>query len=354
MKGIPLQAGETPSEVLRDLMRRALERGAADQVLVPSKGPEGSFPWILASDPGHLDLAEPVPPVMSVQGARALASVIGPPESGMILAVMRPCEARAAVELSKLRQFTLDGVLIVTYDCPGALPMALWTSGEVSAPDPGGIDSIRPLCAQCTEFTAHGDLCVVSSGSDHFALPLTDRGREFAADLGLEGEASLDEWAAWKADLSEEREKRGESERSRLREEVGGLSSLTGFFSGCVGCRSCRTVCPVCYCRLCFIDMKDRRSPSSAHIRRSVSAGGVRLVSDTLLFHIGRMAHMNLSCVSCGMCEDACPAGIPVGQLVNMVSRETSSLFDYSAGEDPSEPLPLNTYLTEELHEFED
>lgn len=354
MKGIPLKAGTEAVEVLRDLMRRALESGTVQQVLVPFRGPEGSFPWILASDPGLIDQAEPVPPVMSVQGARALASVIGQPETGLIMAVMRPCEARAAVELSKLRQFGLGGSVIVTFDCPGVMPLDLWASGETRAPDPGNAGSIRPLCGQCTEFTGHGDLCVARSGCDHFALPLTDRGRDLAADLGLEGEADLDEWLSWKSDLSEERENRGAAERSRLRKEAGGLSALAGFFGGCVGCRSCRTVCPVCYCRLCFIDMKDRRSPSSAHIRRSVSAGGARLVSDTLLFHIGRMAHMNLSCVSCGMCEDACPSGIPVGQLVSMVSRETSSLFDYVAGGDPSEPLPLSTYLTEELHEFED
>ncbi len=100
--------------------------------------------------------------------------------------------------------------------------------------------------------------------------------------------------------------------------------------------------------------MKDRRSPASVHLDRSVSAGAARLVSDTLLFHIGRMAHMSLSCVSCGMCEDACPADIPVGRLVSMVGRETAALFDYRAGEDPDEPLPLSTFLTEELHDYED
>ncbi len=77
-------------------------------------------------------------------------------------------------------------------------------------------------------------------------------------------------------------------------------------------------------------------------------------MSNTLLFHIGRMAHMSLSCVSCGMCEDACPSDIPIGRLVSMVSAGTTDIFDYSAGSDPDDPLPLNTFRPEELHEYED
>jgi len=100
--------------------------------------------------------------------------------------------------------------------------------------------------------------------------------------------------------------------------------------------------------------MKDRRSPASEYLERSRNSGAARLMSDTLLFHIGRMAHMSLSCVSCGMCEDACPSDIPIGRLVSMVSDNTTELFDYSAGSNSEDPLPLNTFRLEELHEYED
>jgi len=54
------------------------------------------------------------------------------------------------------------------------------------------------------------------------------------------------------------------------------------------------------------------------------------------------------------MCEDACPQDIPIGRLVSMVSAGTTDVFDYSAGSDPEDPLPLNTFKLEELHEYED
>ncbi|MBN2586726.1 MAG: (Fe-S)-binding protein [Candidatus Fermentibacteraceae bacterium] len=354
MKGIPLETCDSLRHALGWIMRKALQDGVVDHVLVPSRGPEDSFPWILAARPEPLSDAEPIPPVMSVQGARALSSVTGSTSEGAMLAVMRPCEARASIEVAKLRQSDLSSVVVLTMDCPGAVPLARYRDGDIMEPDPEDPESLRPLCRQCTGFTAAGDLCLVRSGENVLAVPLTEGGRRFAAALGLDGEGDLDEWLEWKEGLGKQRERTGEEARQSLKEDTRGLSGLAAVYSGCVGCRSCRTVCPVCYCRLCFIDMKDRRSPAAAHLDRSVSAGAARLVSDTLLFHIGRMAHMSLSCVACGMCEDACPADIPVGRLVSMVGRETAALFDYTAGEDPDEPLPLSTFLTEELHDFED
>lgn len=353
MRGAVMQA-EDLRRALTGFAARVLEEGAVESVLVPSRGPENSYSWILASRPEALKNAEPLPPVMSVQGARALASITPSPAGGRVLAVMRPCEARASMEMAKLQQLDLSNVVLMTMDCPGVVPLSSYRRDPDSAPDPGNPDTLRPLCGQCTGFTASGDLCMVRTGSDIALAALSEKAESLFRTMGMEARRELSEWLAWKEDLLGERKLRDEASRLAVREEVKGLSGLTRFFSGCVSCRSCRTVCPVCYCRLCFIDMKDRRSPASEHLERSRRAGAARLVSDTLLFHIGRMSHMSLSCVSCGMCQDACPADIPVGTLFSMVSRETASLFDYSPGRDSEEPLPMNTFRLEELHEYED
>lgn len=353
MRGAVIQA-EDLRQALTEFAMRSLEEGAVESVLIPSRGPENSFSWILASRPEALENADPLPPVMSVQGARALASFTQSPPRGRILAVMRPCEARASIEIAKLQQLDLSNVVLMTMDCPGVVPLSVYRSNPDTAPDPGNPDTLRPLCGQCTGFTAAGDLCMVRTGSDIALAALTESGDSLSTTMGMQAGRELSEWLEWKENLLAERKLREEASRLAIREEVKGLSGLTRFFSGCVSCRSCRTVCPICYCRLCFIDMKDRRSPASDHLERSRTAGAARLVSDTLLFHIGRMAHMSLSCVSCGMCQDACPADIPVGTLFSMVSRETSSLFDYSPGKDPEEPLPMNTFQLEELHDYED
>ena len=337
-----------------DFLEKALVSGYVSSVLVPSKGPDNTFPWTLVSDVSALAMAEPVPPVMSVQGAKALASFTQSMTEGKLLAVMRPCEARAAVELSKLEQIDLNNIILLTMDCPGAVPLKEYRRNTDIEPDISIPETIRPLCSQCTEFTSAGDLCLALHGGLRAVLPLTPAGQELLDSLGMKAEPDTSAWKEWASSLRTEREAVRTENRNNLKEAYSGLQGLTEVFSGCISCRSCRTVCPICYCRLCFIDMKDRRCPASSHLERSRSSGAARLTSDTLLFHIGRMAHMSLSCVSCGMCEDACPQDIPIGRLVSMVSAGTTDVFDYSAGSDPEDPLPLNTFKLEELHEYED
>jgi len=342
------------NSILKDLLGKALNRSIINSVMVPSRGPGNPFPWTLVSDVSALDRAEPVPPVMSLQGAKALASFTQSMPEEKLLAVLRPCEARAAVELSKLEQIDLRNIILLTMDCPGAVPVKDYGEDGVMKPDINKPETIRPLCRQCTEFTSAGDLCLAMHGGLSTVLPLTDMGRELLDSLGLKVEADTLRWKEWADALRVEREKTRTDSTKTLKEAYDGLQGLVEVFSGCISCRSCRTVCPICYCRLCFIDMKDRRSPASAHLERSRSSGAARLTSNTLLFHIGRMAHMSLSCVSCGMCEDACPSDIPIGRLVSMVSEGTTDIFDYTAGSDPEDPLPLNTFRLEELHEYED
>lgn len=353
MKGALLESGKEIRSLLIDLMKNALSSGAVSSVMIPSRGAENSFPWILAYDVSALDKAEPVPPVMSVQGAKALASFTQSTEKEKMLAVMRPCEARAAIELSKLEQIDLNNIILLTMDCPGAVPLSDFGEDGIMEPDFRKPETIRPLCGQCSSFTSEGDVCLARSGNDRILVPLTEKGQELLDSLGMKAESDTSAWMEWTKDLRKERQKIKTDAEDNLKNAYGGLNGLTEVFSGCIGCRNCRTVCPICYCRLCFIDMKDRRSPASAYLERSSNAGAVKLLSNTLLFHIGRMAHMSLSCVSCGMCEDACPSDIPIGRLVSMVSSNTTDIFDYSAGSNPEDPLPLNTFKLEELHEYE-
>ncbi len=341
-------------DVLLNLMLRALESGVADYVLTPSRGPGGTFPWILVNDVRLLDRAEPFPPVMYVQGAKALASFARSPFGGKVLAVMRPCEARAAVELSKLDQVTMQNVYFLTMDCPGAVPVKSYRNGDFTEPDPGEPESLRPLCRQCTHFTGAGDLFLALHGGPPVFRPVTGSGRELLETLGMETGEDRAEWVEWRDALLRHRKEARKRGMEDMRRSYTGLGGLARLYGGCISCRNCRTVCPICYCRLCFIDMKDRRSPASDHLHRSGERGGDRLPGGTLLFHMGRMAHMSLSCVSCGMCEDACPSDIPVGRMVSMVSEKTAAVFGYEAGRDTEEPLPLNTFEPDELHEYED
>jgi len=89
------------------------------------------------------------------------------------------------------------------------------------------------------------------------------------------------------------------------------------------------------------------------YLTRAKARGVVKLPSDTLFFHIGRMLHMSLSCVSCGMCEDACPMNITVGQIFSLVGDRNQEAFGYVPGRSIDEALPLTTFEQGEFQEVE-
>ena len=89
------------------------------------------------------------------------------------------------------------------------------------------------------------------------------------------------------------------------------------------------------------------------YLKRAEMTGGLRLPPETLLFHIGRMLHMSLSCVSCGACEDACPTSIPVAQVFSWVADRNQKAFEYIPGRSRDEPLSLRVYEEKEFEEVE-
>ncbi len=71
--------------------------------------------------------------------------------------------------------------------------------------------------------------------------------------------------------------------------------------------------------------------------------------SDTLIFHLTRLSHMATSCVGCGMCESACPSGLPVSSLFSLIGSQLQDMFDYVPGKDPEEEAPVSVFKEEEL-----
>jgi len=91
-------------------------------------------------------------------------------------------------------------------------------------------------------------------------------------------------------------------------------------FNRCIRCYGCRDVCPVCFCTICSLEQSD------------VAPTG-KLPPDTS-FHLVRAVHMAGRCVDCGLCEEVCPAGIPLRALYKKVNSLVADLFDYRTGAD--------------------
>ncbi|MCK4263920.1 MAG: coenzyme F420 hydrogenase, partial [Candidatus Aminicenantes bacterium] len=155
------------------------------------------------------------------------------------------------------------------------------------------------------------------------------------------------------SEVQEKKEKIRKEFNLELKEKIEGQKKLTAVFDECINCHNCMRVCPICYCQQCFFDSDSLTLSPETYISRAEKKGALRFPLDTMLFHLGRMSHMVLSCVSCGVCEDACPMSIPVAQIFSLVADQTQKSFDYAPGINKEEPLPLQDFLEDEFHEVE-
>jgi len=361
--GAVLQADGGVPGVIREFVREALRSGRADSVLVPVRVPSGeSFAWILTDDDSVVAGSTPVAPVMPVQGARALRSLsrkgFG---KGKVLAVMRPCEIRAGIELAKLGQVHRENLLLASFDCPGAIPLRDYLSdpeggdrlfgGMLETWEQGG--NVKPVCETCIEFSRVGSdihLC-------HLGLP---GGRVVALSAGAGGDGLLGDTAgdvggelsAWQEEIQAihaSRSKAREAAAAGTLESVRGFEGMQAVFADCIGCHNCQSACPICYCRLCYFDSETAEGAPGAIVETAERRGGISLPPDRIMFHTGRMTHMSLSCVSCGQCSDVCPVEIPVAEVFGSVADRTQKAFDYHAGDESDDALPLRQFRKSEL-----
>ena len=360
-----------PAEGVREgvlvFIKQALDKNCFDAVLIPAKMPgSDSFPYLLIQDESLLENAYPLPPVMSVQGARAISSLTGGGKGKKrIAALVRPCELRATVELFKLGQVDLENVFLISVDCPGALPLTEWAKNPKKTEDEFSqilkgepSESLRPICQICDKFSTTGaeDLHIGTLGVKAGSILLTPnspKGKTILDCIGVSEEADISGWQSQVDTLTAERKEKREQAHKELESRATGLNNLLNTFSKCINCHNCMRVCPICYCQQCFFDSNDMKFAFDDYLERAGVSGGLRLPPETLLFHIGRMLHMSLSCVSCGACEDACPTAIPVAQIFSLIGNKNHEEFDYVPGRNLNEYLPLRKYEEEEFEEVE-
>jgi len=366
-KGAILAAEEGTEKGILNFIKQALSQGCFDAVLIPARVPTGdSFAYFLVQNESFLEGASPLSPIMPVQGARAISSLTrGGKGKKRIAAIMRPCEARATIELAKLGQVDLENMILITVDCPGVIPLSDYFENsekgdEVfkNASQKWNSKPMRPVCRICNKFSACGgeDIHVgtlETSSASILLIPHGAKGKDILNKLGIPLEEDISDWEAKVKRLTEERKKERKQTDEALRADIEGINRLAEAFSACINCHNCMRVCPICYCQQCNFDSNKMKFTFEDYLTRAETRGSLMVPTDTLLFHIGRMLHMSLSCVSCGMCEDACPMAIPVAQIFTLVGDRNQEAFDYVPGRSVAEPLPLTTFEEREFQEVE-
>ena len=357
---------------IRGFLGKLLESGFVTAVLAPKPLPGGKgHVQSLIRAPAMLQDVNPLAPTMAAQSARILSDLTATPFQGRIGAILKPCEMRASVELSKFLQVNLDSVVMIGVDCLGtyevkdyadmaeeqrvACATALidgFGSGEMKSPN-GGV--LRESCRICEYPTpTNADILLGILGCDspeEIAVIVGDRfEKELAEKLLLElkdGEPAGRKDAVEK--LTSRRRRTREEALADMQLQVGSPEALLETFSTCVRCHNCMNVCPICYCKECVFQSQIFQHRSEQFLNWAQRKGAIRMPGDTLMFHLTRLSHMATSCVGCGMCDSACPSGLPVSSLFSLVGKELQEMFDYVPGRDAAEEAPVSVFKEDEL-----
>lgn len=391
-----------PVSSLQDFLKLLLEKGTVEAVLVQQRLPVNNAVMpALVTDPEKLGGADPLAPAFPLNAARMLSRLTRKPLDTPIAAVMRPCEIRAFVELVKLKQGSAGNVILIGVDCLGAYgntdyariaasspavpcsnppenrPAAEGSGHVDSGGTPPGVEStltfhrnilsgkgtvvdgadISPACKSCEHPVAlNADITIGLLGTNIeeslLLISNTEKGGVVLGELGIkEDDEPLDSRQRAVEALVSERLAYRDRMFERTSAAVSDIEKLMSYLGNCVNCYNCRVACPVCYCRECVFTTDVFDHEPVQYLRWAKRKGALKMPTDTVFYHLTRMAHMSAACIGCGQCSNACPNGVPVMELFRTVAHGVQRAFGYSAGASFDEAPPLSVFHEKEFSE---
>jgi len=365
--------GEDVLSSMQGFFKDLLAKGGMSAVLLPQRLPMKNVVMpTLVTDPGRVNGVDPLAPVFPINAAKVLSKLTRRPLDGKVAAVLRPCEIRAFVELVKLKQGRVEDVVLVGVDCLGAYSNVHYPrfsshagtqstlkffEGASSGKETSVEDfDLSPACKAC-EFPVpkNADVLLGFIGvpaREYLLLQAnTPKGEALLSALGL---PAAEETPARRKAIDELVAKRT-AYRDRMFEETSqatsDLQKLTAYLANCVNCYNCRVACPVCYCKECVFVTDVFDHEPSQYLRWAKRKGILKMPTDTVFYHLTRLAHMSTACVGCGQCSNACPNNIPVMEIFRTVAHFTQKAFGYQAGRSVEEEPPLSVFREKEFPE---
>jgi formate dehydrogenase subunit beta len=369
---VKVSEGRT-EEAIIGFLKTLLEKGVVEAMVIPKKLPSGDgFVQTLIRDPEKLNGVCVLSPTMPVQSARVISNLTVKNLEKKVAAVLKACEIRAAVELAKFLQVKLDNLYLIGIDCPGTFEVTDYAKmvqegkggesltkellkgmekGEISSPS--GY-AFRTACQMCEYPVPQADIILKLFGykaDQEIGIEIGDKLGKEIEEKGMlsfsENEPASRSEAVNK--VIAERTKKRDALFQEFKGIIKDLQAFLDRFSTCVRCHNCMVACPICYCKECVFRTAVFEHDGDQFLRWADRKGGIRMPTDTLIFHLIRMSHMVTSCIGCGLCDSACPSRLPVATLFRSVGDRIQKMFQYVPGRDVKETPPVATFKEEEL-----
>ncbi len=356
------------NSALNDFFKELLKSGKLSALLLPQNVPSKKvvFP-VLISNPNKLD-TNIFSPLLPVSTAKMISKITKfQPSDKPIGIVIHPCQIRALIELVKLNQASLNNIIIIGLDCLGTFPLNVYSDivkkqkpldiiiDDFKSNNDKSEQYLRSACIVCNQpFPINADIIIGVFGMDItkeiLIEEVSDAGGKIIEDLKLDSAKDVIKREKQIKDLIDNRTKKLES-FIKEKTKDSNIETLTNFFDKCVNCHNCMNVCPICYCKECLFDSAVFDAEAYKYVKKSESKGLFKIPNDSLLFHLGRMNHMILSCVKCGLCEQGCPMGIDLMDVFIPTAENSQKEFKYHPGKNPSEKVPMIVYREDEYVE---
>jgi formate dehydrogenase subunit beta len=358
---------------LRGFFGDILKIDEISAMLVPQHFPMRNMVMpTLVTDPDQLNGVDALAPAFPLNAAKIASRLTRKPIGSKVAVVLRPCEIRAFIELVKLKQGQTDELVIIGIDCLGAFQNKDYTKyveqhgnestvrfyQSVLDGNPAGIDgeALAAACQSCEKpVPLNADILIGLFGvevNDYLLVQSQSvGGTDLLGQLNL---IELSEPASRQDAVSAlvaQRTACRDEIFAQTREATNSIEKMTAYFANCVNCYNCRVACPVCYCKECVFVTDVFNHDPSQYLRWANRKGIIKMPTDTLFFHLTRLAHMSTACVGCGQCSNACPNDIPVMELFRTVAHSTQQAFAYEAGKSIDQEPPLAVFNEDEFAE---